>query len=583
MGITVGKNKRITNHVEINSQVSIKHCSLCPGYTEYYCHNCEGDLCGPCKEMHVDILDIKYHKVTVYRGTRKLSIRSWMCSEHPDQVIQMYCKHCDLPVCLHCTQHSQHKQKNIRRAYKNKLSQIKSILISINSDTLYSRQALLNKLKSDFTTFHKEIVKLKTAMVSMSKRLIKSLDNVQGELSQESKAVLICRFLRQNIKLTRYIARIHKYEHYYGNSANKSVQFLRFIKTVRLPQIHDTPRLTQHYLLILNQEINMDGLTKLLSGIKITERGIRTPRAEQAPQMTLMPSPVLQKFVKVMRDFHCWHISCLTPDHVWVSDVNALILKDTATGYKIHSLKDSLVSDTGKHTVTSDRELIYIDHHSNVNKLSNDMKTTTKLIYNADPVWEPTCVYWSPSSRDLLVGMKKYDTYTTTGKVMRYNNSGTNTQIIPHNKSDNLYRHPRFITENDNGDVVVSDGTHYAVVVTSRKGIHRFSYKGPPPSESGLFPHGVCTDALSHILVCDLTSHTIHMLSQDGEFLKYLLTVQSSDIAYPCGISYDRYTHCLWVGLATKSPWHGKTLSVYRHINRHPAILGSSEYPKTYF
>ena len=25
----------------INSQVSIKHCSLCPGTTEYYCHDCK--------------------------------------------------------------------------------------------------------------------------------------------------------------------------------------------------------------------------------------------------------------------------------------------------------------------------------------------------------------------------------------------------------------------------------------------------------------------------------------------------------------------------------------------------------------
>ena len=109
--------------------------------------------------------------------------------------------------------------------------------------------------------------------------------------------------------------------------------------------------------------------------------------------------------------------------------------------------------------------------------------------------------------------------------------TGRHTQTIPHNTQDNLYRNPRYITENNNGDVLVSEGTHYALVVTTQTGVRRFSYKGPPPSESGLFPHGVCTDALSHILVCDPASHTVHMLSQDGEFLKYLMTVQSSDVA----------------------------------------------------
>ena len=129
----------------------------------------------------------------------------------------------------------------------------------------------------------------------------------------------------------------------------------------------------------------------------------------------------------------------------------------------------------------------------------------------------------------------------------------------------------------NNGDVVVSDSDRRAVVVTSRKGVHRFSYTGPPSGSRLFNPVGICTDVLSHILVCDERTDTVHMLIKDGEFLKYLLTDQSPGIDYfvPFGLSYDFYTHCLCVGSRW---WDGDSmLFVYRHINRHPAILGKSE------
>ena len=119
------------------------------------------------------------------------------------------------------------------------------------------------------------------------------------------------------------------------------------------------------------------------------------------------------------------------------------------------------------------------------------MNTPTLLIDKTDPKWTPRCVYCSPSSVDLLVGMRGYDTHNDTfkGKVMRYD-SFRPTQTIPQeNTPNNLYQSPRYITENNNGDVMVSDSARRAVVVTSRKGIHRFSYKGPLPSGPHVLPY----------------------------------------------------------------------------------------------
>ena len=144
------------------------------------------------------------------------------------------------------------------------------------------------------------------------------------------------------------------------------------------------------------------------------------------------------------------------------------------------------------------------------------------------------------------MGMRNND--ANTGEIMRYNNRAAYADFTPHNSiPHNLYRFPIFITENNNNDVVVV-GWNRAVVVTSREGVHRFSYKGPP-----FYPRGICTNVLSHILVCDEHDDTVHMLHKDGQFLRYLLTKPSPGIYRPNCSSYDTHTHCLWVGLEIRT------------------------------
>ncbi|XP_065929520.1 uncharacterized protein [Magallana gigas] len=309
--------------------------------------------------------------------------------------------------------------------------------------------------------------------------------------------------------------------------------------------------------------------------------GIPTPRAEKPQQgnqclLKLMSLPELLHSLTVKGVRCCYHISRVTSDRVWVSDHrNNLILKDTADD-PLHHVEDSCSGlYRGFHTVNSESELIYIDRSYNIKKLSKDMKTTTTFIERTNSTWEPWCVYWSPSTGDLLVGMRYL--HTVTGKVTRYNQSGQLTQTIQHDNTgriltqtiqpDNtgrgLDRRPIYITENNNGDVVVSEPC--AVVVTERGGRHRFAYTGPP-SGSGLWPGGICTDALSHILVCDYKTKTVQMLDKDGQFLSHLLT-ESQEMRKPRSLSYDVNTHRLWVG-----SWWDNKVWVYRYITRQDAL-----------
>ncbi|XP_061193737.1 uncharacterized protein LOC133201966, partial [Saccostrea echinata] len=274
--------------------------------------------------------------------------------------------------------------------------------------------------------------------------------------------------------------------------------------------------------------------------------------------LSMMYRLVLQKSVTVTSVRKCSHISRVSSDRVWISDLFNLILTNTA-GDKLHHLTD-IRSIWGGHTVNNDGDLIYIDSHDNINKLSTENKVKTTLIKYTAP-WRPLSVYSSPSTGDLLVGMCRFD--TKTGKLVQYNSTGEHIQTIQYNNNtgQRLYRYPSYITENRNGDVIVSDFGRDAVVVTDRGGSLRFSYTGPP-SGSRLRPRGICTDGLSHILVCDWFTHSVQMIDREGNFLSQIQT-SPHGINRPQGLSYDDTTHLLWVGSAINN-----TVNIYRVVDR---------------
>ena len=172
-----------------------------------------------------------------------------------------------------------------------------------------------------------------------------------------------------------------------------------------------------------------------------------------------------------------------------------------------------------------------------------------------------------------MIAKIRIDTDET--KITRYNKAGNATQSIQNDKDgEALYTLPRCITENNNGDVVVSDSidrSHGAVVVTDRYGRHRFSYTGHLKG-SELLPLGICTDAFSNILVCDFNSGSVHVIEENGTFRVTWIHMydQLGRTLRPMSLSYDVNTHLLWVGSFRKNVVYAS-----RYIHRHPHLTGT--------
>lgn len=104
------------------------------------------------------------------------------------------------------------------------------------------------------------------------------------------------------------------------------------------------------------------------------------------------------------------------------------------------------------------------------------MKTKISSTFKKYSAWCLTCIYCSPSTGQILIG--KTNSGTKESKIDKYNKQGKLEQSIKKNNNEQpLYNFPGFITENNNGDVVVSDAygkSHGVVVVTDCNGRHRF-------------------------------------------------------------------------------------------------------------
>lgn len=275
------------------------------------------------------------------------------------------------------------------------------------------------------------------------------------------------------------------------------------------------------------------------------------------------------------------HIACVPPNMCWVSDGIKVTLTNI-TGDTLYHLKStfSLISwHTGiYHTVNNEGDLIYIDLSGSIKQLSLDKETISEIIeINYLEENQPRCVFCSPLNGDLLVGMvdKFHFDEEKKGKVYRYKKNWSLAQTSKFDKTGlkicDIPWTPNNIIENNNGDVVVS--CYDFVVVHNSVGQPRFTYKGHP-SGSELLPLGICTNALSHILIGDDKTDRIHIIDKDGQFLSHLL-VKPSRLFKPHCLSYDVSSHCIYIG--TNLKLGENSIYVYRHLAPETTPTGKSD------
>ena len=112
----------------------ICHSGGCGQSAECFCKTCKY-ICAECEADHKNIRSLKTHVILTLNEAETIQRNALQsCPKHPNKVLELYCEHCDLPMCLmcHALDHQGHKCEQLTTKAASAKQQLEKMMITIN-------------------------------------------------------------------------------------------------------------------------------------------------------------------------------------------------------------------------------------------------------------------------------------------------------------------------------------------------------------------------------------------------------------------------------------------------------------------
>ncbi|XP_022311816.2 uncharacterized protein LOC111117043 [Crassostrea virginica] len=535
-------------------------CDLCDKPTQQFCNSCQVNLCETCVKKHRDQFKSLPHDIVPFLE-RIIQLVFPECRDHTGQRCELNCKKCNTPVCVKCIAsgpHKGHDVEELTETHENKVRKIKS-------DTEELKAKIIPKYQNEDQKIGNAIIKTKSKIEDLGKKskklrklwhqevdnIFDKIESMSQSLGEENLNALqgyhhkirnliseINTIVKQNEKLSisNNLLKVNKYHS-------------------KINEYQDFPEHTDLHFPFLDSNIDEGKeLSIEIGGYRVTLKEMSQPNlSTDVSRLTTGIGELMDK-VRVIATIPTTRnyldgIACVGEAEAWLFGES-----ETITRIDIHgAVKDTVTSTCllGPYdiSVTRGRELIYSDLISKTVNIVRDRKS--KTLITPPRGWTP----WRLSctrSGDVLVHVFKESGPQRKNKIIRYQGQNIKEEICNDGQGNLIFKdggYSLYMSENNNGDVCVSDINADTVVVVDKTGRVRFRYDGTPARREKSFdPRGIVTDALSQIIVTDYNNNCLHILDQNGQFLS---CVDDCGLEKPVGLSVDSEGR-LWVGLCDK-------------------------------
>lgn len=532
------------------SAQDVLRCNLCEiAVPPLYCDFCQIHLCKACVGEHLSDESTE-HNVSLYR-TRVSATKYPKCSKHLHKQCELHCEQCDIPTCVQCVssgEHLGHKQVNIEKILETKKETLQIDLQELENSIypkcqeiasdIPSQKALLVENSKDFTT---TLNKQREIWYNEIDIIIKNLKSEFDEI--ESKDTMALNSQEDEItrlidEVTQSIACVKKL------LASNDISLVFEYKSRNAEFRKLPPKLVYSLPKFMPQRINSERINELFGHLEAASTNSEEKHCNTVDPSGAISSPPNKPLInepRVIKDIDTdygesdglYSVSCLNDDDVWTRGQDNIMRLYSLQGDLIKSIQTNSKNRPQDIAVSSDGELVYTDPKDRTVNIMKNAKVQAVITLKG---WRPLGVC-STSSGDILIVVNSDDRKQT--KVVRYFGSTPKVSIQYHAKNQPLYSSfgIKYICENRNLDICVSDYTASAVIVVNQDGLFRFKYTGPSSTTKGSFdPVGIATDSQSLILTADCGNHCIHIIDQHGQFLRY---IDNCELNYPYGLCMD--------------------------------------------